>query len=433
MVRKKSALPDWNAAKDLEFPVERSQCVDLEEMGHLSIVGGFAHGIPAVEADLDHTPDHKNCPACKAVNLALQAEKVKLSTLPFSHARKFWTLLRRQSTSLKERTHETDAQYLDQLEKFFGKICLRDIAPGHLRAYQIARQSNRLRIRGQDTQPWTKPCGHSIINHELSVLQRILEHCHLWARLKPYYFPLKTPKWSLRQILSDEEEEQFFHAAAANPDCGVAYWVAAITTNTSASGIELRGLRMKHIFLREPNEISEIYVPEDAVKNDCRPRKLPLNPLAHWAVAQCYKRALQLGCCEPDHYVFPFHYTRENGPLKANGQPAQFDPTRPPSRWVFRWSWNKLRRITGFPNVKPHDFRFLCITKLLEAGEDPETVRAVAGHVSQRMVEYYAKHRRKAKYAAVMKISGKKEKPATPKKKPPVSEQSDSVGRRKHA
>lgn len=412
MVRNESTIPDWTAAEGFEIP-EMPERVDIEAMGQLSVVGGFAQHARAFELEQEHALDHVNCPACKAANIALQAEKIGLSSLPFIEARKFWTLLRAQSTSLKERTHETDANYLKQLEKFFGKLRLRDITPGHLRGYQIARLHNLVRIGGNEIHPWTKPAGHSIINHELSVLQRILQHCRLWARIKPYYFPLRTPKWSPRQVLSEDDEERFFKAAAADPECGLAYWIAAITTNTSASGIELRGLRLRHIFLRDANDISEIYVPEDAVKNDSRPRKIPLNPLAKWAVEQCYKRALKLGSCEPDHFLFPYRDRRKNA----------YDPERPPSRWVFRRSWTKLRAATGFAQVKPHDFRFLCVTKMLENGVDPETVRAVAGHVSQRMVEYYAKHRRAAKYAAVMAIDPEKKtkRPGPKQKKPPAS------------
>lgn len=420
MIPRNLPLSERNVPEARALPKQEiGDSIDFEDMGELTVVGGHTRHAQAFQLELDHTLDHRHCPACRASNIALQAEKTGLAGLPFSEARKFWTLLRAQSTSLKDRTHETDANYLNALERFFGKLHLRDITPGHIRGYQIARTNNLLRVAGNELRPWKRRCGHSIINHELSLLGRILHHCKLWKRIMPYYFPLKTPKWSPSQILSDEEEETFFRAAAADPDCGVAYWVACITTNTSAAGIELRGLRLRHILLRDASEISEIEIPPDAVKNNSRPRKIPLNPLARWAIEQCYKRALKLGSCEPDHYLFPYRDRRKN----------MYIPERPPSRWVFRRSWDKLRRATGFPEVKPHGFRFLFITKLLEEGVDPETVRAVVGHVSQRMVEYYAKHRRKAKYAAVMKID-RTAKAANAKRKKPVASESASLTRR---
>ncbi len=346
---------------------------------------------------LDHTFNHIACPACQAENTALQAEKINFSELTLAEARRFWLLRRAQSSSLQSRTHERDTAYLDALDKFFGHLRLREITPGHIRAYQFARQANEISIGGETVKPWKRGAKASTINHEISLLGRILHHCRLWQRIKPYYFPLAVPGWSPRKILSDDDEEVFFARAAADKDCALAYWTAAITTNTSASGCELRGLRLKHIFLRAAGEISEIYIPEDAAKNDCRPRKIALNSIARWAVEQCYRRAHQLGSTEPEHYLFPFR-----------NRDHTHDPERPPSRWLIRNSWTKLRNATGFHEVKPHDFRFLCVTKLFEAGIDPDTVRAIAGHVSPRMTEYYSHHRTRSKYAALTAIEPKK-------------------------
>jgi hypothetical protein len=41
---------------------------------------------------------------------------------------------------------------------------------------------------------------------------------------------------------------------------------------------------------------------------------------------------------------------------------------------------------------------------LLENGARPETVRAIAGHVTEQMMQYYSHIRREAKYEAVMMI-----------------------------
>jgi hypothetical protein len=137
MVRSSTKKQNCNTdlAGSLGFPDDLADSVDFEDMGQFTVVGGFAHNFALPELEEQHTADHVNCPACKAANVALQAEKINISALPFNEARKYWTLLRAQSTSLKERTHETDAQYMNALEKFFGKLRLRDITPGHLRGY----------------------------------------------------------------------------------------------------------------------------------------------------------------------------------------------------------------------------------------------------------------------------------------------------------
>jgi integrase len=341
-----------------------------------------------------HTADHYDCPACIEANLLLVSMDSDFSRLPFARAAALWMELR-QRGHLKPRTHESNLGYIEALGRFFAAMKLCDITPGHLKGYQDARQGNTMVIDGQAVHPWQKPAGHSIINHEISCLGQILKRCKLWQRLQPYYFPLAIPKWSPREefVLSEEDEEELFSKAASCPDAQLAYWVACITNNTTAAGCELRGLRLKNIYLRMGKEISEIYVPQDAVKNNSRPRKIALNSTARWAVDQCYRRALRCGSINPEHYLFPFWL-----------KPGHWDPARPASRWFLRKSWDKLRQATGFTHLNPHDLRHQCITRLLENGVQPETVRAIAGHVTEQMMWYYSHQRRQAKYDAVMAI-----------------------------
>ena len=139
------------------------------------------------------------------------------------------------------------------------------------------------------------------------------------------------------------------------------------------------------------------------MKNSSRPRKIALNRTARWAVEQCYKRALHLGACQPEHYLFPLRLNREKTAPGVKHR-DKYDPARPASRWFVRKSWDKLRAATGLNHLNPHDLRHQCITRLLENGAQPETVRAIAGHVTQQMMEYYSHIRRQAKYDAVMAI-----------------------------
>lgn len=367
-------------------------------------VGNVADGAQTRIDKLQHTADHHNCPACIGANLLLIQIDSDFSRLPFSQASTLWMVIRRQRRNLKPRTHESNQGYIDALDKFFGPTRLCDITPGQLHEYQLVRATNTLPVNGREEHPWKRAAGHSIINHELSALGQILKHCKLWEKLKPYYSPEGIPKWSPRDILSEEDEEDLFCKAASHPEAALAYWVACITNNTTAAGCELRGLRLKNIFLRDKDDISEIYIPEDAVKNNSRPRKIALNRTARWAVEQCYKRALEIGSTRPEHYLFPFRLNRVKRSEKVCVSRAKWDPTRPATRWFLRKSWDKLRKATGFQNLNPHDLRHQCITRLLENGVEPETVRAIAGHVTEQMMQYYSHHRRQTKYDAVMAI-----------------------------
>jgi len=345
--------------------------------------------IPETKFAEQHTIDHINCPACQAADAALRGGNLHLAKKCFRDAARYWMQLRRQSVSLKPRAHEATQTYLNV---FFGDLRLCDITPGQIRAYQIARMGNSLNVGGQQLHPWKHTCQHGTVNHEVNVLAMVLNHCELWYRIRPFYFPLSIPSWSPRTILTEPEEERLFRVARQHPEAALAYWVACITNNTTASGIELRRLRLKDWFL-STDGISEIYIPEDAVKNNHRPRKIPLNAAAKWAVEQCFKRALKLGSCEPDHYLFPFRVIRN-----------EFDPTRPASRGWLRKSWDNLRKATGFVSLTPHDLRHHCITRLLENDVNPETVIAIAGHVGHKMMEYYAHQRTRVKFIAVESI-----------------------------
>lgn len=350
--------------------------------------------------ELGHTTDHLNCPACKAFDAALQVSRKNIATLTFAEARLYWTARRVQATGLKAGTHERDDSYMEALGHFFDLLRLRDISPGHLRAYQLARSKNRMRIDTADVRPWHRTAGNSTINHELALLGRILSHCRLWKGLREYYFPLPVPKWSPREIMSEEEEEKFFLDGAHYPKAQLAYLVACLTNNTTASGSELRYLRLKHVFLRPAREISEIYIPPEGVKNESRPRKIALNRTAKWAVQQLFRRALQLGCADPEDYLFPFWI-----------HPGKYDPTRPASKTFLRKSWAALIKATGRPELRPHDLRHNCITRLLEEGNDPETVRSIAGHLRPEMTEYYSHQRKRVKYKALQKIDPAVKKP----------------------
>jgi len=386
--------------QDFDALIDMPQSVQTETMGQLSLVKTLDNPF-ALDLKLDHTRDHISCPACKAANKALQLTGAELAAMPFDDAASAWMLLRRQSAGLRERTHEATLGHLNALGKFFRRLRLVDITPGHVRAYQIARLNNAMRIEGKELHPWYCVPKHSLINHEIATLGLMMKFASLWHRIKPYYSPLPVNRWSPRDVLSIEQEEALFKSLPRRPEAALAYWVAAITSNTTASGMELRGLRLKNLFLTDV--IAEIYVPEDSVKNDSRPRKIALNTQARWAVGECLKRAIRLGATDPEHFLFPFR-------LKRN----LYDPTRPASRFFLRKSWVKLQAATGLVNLKPHDLRHQCITAMLENGVNPETVTAIAGHVGRKMLEYYSHHRKQVKYAAVMTLEAKK--------KPPLSE-----------
>ena len=364
-----------------------------DQTGANRLSSDFAGSIVPVETGPSHTVGHIDCPACQAFDELVKADLLGMANQTFDEAAVVWQRVRRNSNALRERTHETVDEYVVALTKFFKGIVMRSVTPGMLRAYQAARKSNSLAIAGKMHRPWQRPASHTRINHELNLLAQMLGACKEWEKIRLYYFPLSVPKWSPRQILSEKEEEDLFRNVAGYPEAELAYCVAAITNNTTASGVELRCLKLENVFLRPAGEISEIYIPPEACKNDHRPRKIALNDVALWAVRKVYQRAIKLGSTDPEHYLFPFRTKRD-----------LYDPTQSATRWFLRCSWNHLRDISGFHHLRPHDLRHHAITRMLESGIDGDLVNAISGHVSQRMREFYSHQRTRVKFAAAQAI-----------------------------
>jgi integrase len=344
-------------------------------------------------AQRGHTIDHINCPSRQTYDRFVKSDLHGMAGQKFLDAARVWEKAQWKSDKFRIRTLESLADYLNSLNKFFKNIRMRSINPGMLKAYQQARLSNAIGVAGKIHRPWRKMAIHSRINHELNVLGQMLRACNKWEKIRPYYFPLKTNSWSPREILSEKEEEEFFQKTAGYPKAELAYCIAAITNNTTASGIELSGLPLENVYLRPTGEISEIYIPPEACKNKHRPRKIALNEVARWAVSKVYQRAIKLGSTKLEHYLFPIRVKRN-----------EYDPTRPATRWFLRCSWNHLRDISGFHQLRPHELRHHATTHMLENGVDGELVNAISGHVSKRMREFYSRQRVRVRYEAAQAI-----------------------------
>lgn len=116
-------------------------------------------------------------------------------------------------------------------------------------------------------------------------------------------------------------------------------------------------------------------------------RPIPLNRVAFEAVVRWAGRFPE---SQPDHYVFPWCENR------------RFDVSRPTKGW--RTAWRNALKRAGV-KCRFHDLRVTCITKLAEGQASDQTIKAIAGHVSQRMLEHYSRIRIDAKRRALDAIN----------------------------
>jgi hypothetical protein len=392
--RKKDPPAELMNETDFEL-LARGAARTVRRFGEEFYVRNFDQLFNTDDPSRQHTPNHIDCPGCATLAEEVTSDLTSMSAMTFDEAFLYWSEARKRISSIRARTHETDREYARALSKFFGRILMGNINAGQIAMYQRARCTNRLPVNGHLSAPWKREASHGRINHEISMLARMLQACKQWAKIEPNYHPLPTKAWSPREILSDADQQRLVHVGAGNAEAELAFWVMIISMHTTATGIELRGIRLGGVSLsNDPDVPSSIYIPEDACKNSSRPRRIPLNNQAEFAVKMVVDRAIRLGATEPDHFIFPYR----------DKKTRKYDPARRASRWFLRNSWNALREVSGYKDLRPHDFRHVAITKLLEAKTDGEKLNAISGHVSARMREYYSHFQLSSKLEALINI-----------------------------
>ena len=68
-------------------------------------------------------------------------------------------------------------------------------------------------------------------------------------------------------------------------------------------------------------------------------------------------------------------------------------------------AWRALTTKAGLSRLRFHDLRHHLITELCESGASEQTIKAIAGHVSQRMLDRYSHIRLDAKRQALEALS----------------------------
>ena len=335
---------------------------------------------------IQHTIGHIDCSACKQVGQKLMIAELDIARVPFPEACDRWLewreSYRRKGTIANYKSH------MEALKVFFGSLTLATILPGHLRCYQDQRLTN-------EGNQWKREAGPSYVNHEINTLTQMLDISGEWERLRRYYNPLTLPKKRPQRVMTEDEEDQLFQAASRDNGAYLAYLVASISNNTTATGCELRSLQLRHIQVDGPEPVIEI--PHEMVKNEYRARRIPLNDTALRQFRRALERARWLGSTLPTDYLFPFRVKR-----------GMYDPTKPASASWIRAQWKKLRESSGLPWIRPHDLRHQAVTRMLEAGVNEDAVRSVAGHVSQDILRRYSHQRYKAKRDAVSVLDPRK-------------------------
>jgi len=237
-------------------------------------------------------------------------------------------------------------------------------------------------------------CGPSLVNMEVGVLRRVLKRGKLWHSIADDIKPLKEPE-TIGRALSPDEKQALLDAAALKPEWETAYFAAILALNTTMRGCELKGLRWFDIDLL--NDTLAIRKSKTAAGV----RIIPLTRQASDVLVELRARAELFGPVASDHYVFASFKPvgRFDGQEIVEHRMLQFDPSKPIHSW--KKAWAKLTTKAGLKGLRFHDLRHHSITELCESGASEQTIKAIAGHVSQRMLDRYSHIRLQAKREAL--------------------------------
>lgn len=277
----------------------------------------------------------------------------------------------------RQSTVDCYRDYLVPVRKFLAAMpqvaTLKDVHIGTIEEYQ--------RVHRKLYHP-------SSVNHHMNTLSQIMRKAGLWAPIAEHYRALPLPEQDPPKVLSEYEEDRFFEFASMNKHWELAYNVASLTNNSTASGKELRMLQLGAIYL--DNDPPYFHVPKN-MKTPHRQRRIPLNERGVEMIGRCLAMAAARGSTRPEHYLFPLR-------LKRNF----FDPCQPASPSWLRYRWDLLvnaaretcihcfnrqpdceckefQPILPF-KLKPHNMRHQCMTRMIDSGTPIETVRQIAGH-----------------------------------------------------
>jgi integrase len=288
--------------------------------------------------------------------------------LPFTQAATSY--FNGRKLELSESSQKKERQLLVKPREFFQEKCLTKIAAEDVLAFREWRSESGV--------------GPAIINMEVGVIRRMLKRARRWHQLGADIRPLKEPR-SIGRALTYEEKLRLLRAAGQNEE-----WQRAQAAMSLALCTTMRGCEIKRLQWRDMDLLNRAILVRTS-KTEAGERLIPMNDETLESVVRLREHAKDFSGTEPQHYVFP---ACENGHV---------DPTR--NQKSFRTAWRSLTKAAGLAGLRFHDLRHHAITELAESQVSDQTIMAIAGHVSQKMLARYSHVRSEARRLAVMALS----------------------------
>jgi len=329
----------------------------------------------------------------------LNASHLGFAKLPFSQASGQY--LSGRKLELAEASQKKEHQLLVKPCEFFLQTHLAKITSEDIVQFREWRSRQNV--------------GPAAINMEVGVIRRILKRAKRWHVVGADIHPLKEPK-SIGRALSLDEKLRLLKTAGRNEE-----WRRAEAAMSLALCTTMRGCEVKRLQWRDIDFLNRSVLVRTS-KTDAGQRAIPMNDEAYEIFKQLRECAKMFRGTEHQHFVFP---ACERG---------QVDPKR--HRKSFRTAWRSLTRAIECPacgklqrpgvscsdshcqadirkiesplaGLRFHDLRHHAITELAESQVSDQTIMAIAGHVSQRMLARYSHVRSEARRQAVSALSAR--------------------------
>jgi integrase len=230
---------------------------------------------------------------------------------------------------------------------------------------------------------------------ECAVLRMILRKHRLWHWLAPDFRPLRESEETGKALTPDEVRRLL---TAAKQSCSLPLCPALVVLmNTGLRVSELRTLQCRQVDLLE----RFLSVGRSKTKGG-EGRIVPLNREAFAALIQ-WRQNFENPL--PTHFVFPserYGLKGEDGYKHGTVSVWNRDPEKAIGSW--KVAWEACRKQAGV-NCRLHDLRHTFVSRLAEAQNADQTIMALAGHMSRKMMERYSHARNEAKRRAVEELN----------------------------
>jgi integrase len=294
--------------------------------------------------------------------------------LLFSKAAKDWLDLK--TPHWQPATRASEGYNVGHLLPYFGRKLLTDISANDIARYQAKRIEDDASGR--------------TVNMEVGSLRAVLRKHRLWANLQPDVKPLKE-RTDAGRALSKDEVTSLLQAARESHSKSL-YVAILLSLRTGLRNRELRMLRWSMVDLVDGHLIVGVSKTQGG-----EGRVVPLSPAALAALREWRRNFLEP---HPEHFVFPTERVSGTGPRRTSDG---VDPTIPIGSW--RTAFHTALRKSGV-KCHWHCLRHTFVSGCGEGGTPEQTLLAMAGWMSRKMLERYSHTRMEAKRVAVDALDG---------------------------